>query len=75
MPWLSITDLWSDNGTIFAGAARKVKDLFKFLLSQTTQDSATRFLTDQNITWQFTPQHAPHFGGLWEAAVKSMKTH
>ena len=21
------------------------------------------------------PEHAPHFGGLWKAAVKCMKTH
>ena len=29
----------------------------------------------QNIQWKFTPERVPHFGGLWEAAVRSMKTH
>ena len=27
------------------------------------------------IEWTFISQHASHFGGLWEAAVKSMKKH
>ena len=29
----------------------------------------------QNIKWRFIQESAPHFGDLWEAAVKSMKSH
>ena len=25
---------------------------------------------NQDIQWKFTSEHAPHFGGLWEVAVK-----
>ena len=31
------------------------------------------FFSRQGIIWCCTPQHGPHFGGLWEAAVKSFK--
>ena len=30
---------------------------------------------DQGIQWNFAAEHVPHFGGLWEAAVKSLKRH
>ena len=33
------------------------------------------FCSTQNIVWKFIPECAPHFEGLWEAAVKSMKFH
>ena len=28
---------------------------------------------EQEITCNFTPEHGPHFSGLWEATVKSFK--
>jgi len=67
--------IWSDHGTNFVGAAHEIKNLYQFLRNSSTQDAITKFLTTKNINWKFIPQNAPHFGGLWEAAVKSMKTH
>ena len=67
--------IWSDHGTNFVRAACEIKDLYQFLQDSSTQDSIVNFLTIKNVTWKFIPQQAPHFRGLWEAAVKSMKTH
>jgi hypothetical protein len=33
------------------------------------------FLANEGCDWNFIPPHGPHFGGLWEAAVKSIKYH
>ena len=67
--------IWSDHGSNFVGAARELKSLFKFLRDQKTQHAISDFLSTRGITWKFIPPQAPHFGGIWEAAVKSMKTH
>lgn len=65
----------SDHGTNFVGAARELKDLADFLSLQNTQGGISDFCSCQHIAWDFLPEHAPHFGGIWEAAVKSLKTH
>ena len=65
---------WSDHGTNFVGAAREIKEFIEFLEKQKMQDFISEFCSAQNIVWKFIPERAPHFGGLWEAAVKSLKT-
>ena len=67
--------IWSDNGTNFVGAAKELKAIFAFLQEPETQRDIFTFCTTQSIDWKFIPERAPHFGGLWEAAVKSMKLH
>ncbi|XP_053596159.1 uncharacterized protein LOC128668033 [Microplitis demolitor] len=65
--------LYSDCGTTFQGASSELKRLF----SQYTRESAEllAFATVNNIKWHFNPPAAPHMGGKWEAAVKSLKHH
>ena len=57
-----VAHMYSDNGTNNVGAFRRL-------------DRVQQQLGAENIRWSFIPPAAPHFGGLWEAGVKSMKTH
>ena len=68
-------EIFSDNGTNFVGTSNELKDLYSYLCSQPVQDSITNTLSTQRIQWHFSPERSPHFGGLWEAAVKSTKAH
>lgn len=63
--------IWSDHGSNFIGAERELKELLRGERSSELAD----FCASQGIRWTFTPEHAPHFGGLWEAAVKAFKVH
>ena len=67
--------IWSDHGTNFVGANRELKEFVEFLEHQKTQGIISEFCSTHNIEWRFIPERAPHFGGLWEAAVRSMKAH
>lgn len=69
------TLLWSDHGTNFVGAKRILKELYEFLKESQTNQTIADFCSTQGIQWDFIPERAPHFGGLWESAVKSLKTH
>jgi len=67
--------LWSDHGSNFVGAVSELKELSNFLQKQQTQGVVADFCSTRNIVWKYIPERAPHFGGLWEAAVKSTKYH
>ena len=69
------SEIVSDNGSNFVGAAKEISSLYQFLAKSTTQNQITSFCANSGISWKFSPERAPHFGGLWESAVKSMKTH
>lgn len=60
------SDIYSDCGTNFVGAAKHLRELI----------NANRDLISASVhcTWHFNPPSAPHFGGLWEAAVRSTKS-
>ena len=65
----------SDNGKNFVGAKNDLQQLYKFLQSSSTNASIANYLLSQRVDWVCIPERAPHFGGLWEAAVKSTKFH
>lgn len=67
-------EVYSDNGTNFVGAARELKVLFVGERASVVSEVAEN-LAANGTTWHFIPPHAPHFGGLWEAGVKSAKHH
>ena len=67
--------IFSDHGTNFIGAHRELKNLTDFLQENTNQKIIINFCSSQAIDWKFIPERAPHFGEIWEAAVKSVKTH
>ena len=67
--------MWSDHSTNFVGATNEIKELIRVLEEKKSQGIVSEFCSSQKIEWQFIPERAPHFGGLWEAAVKSMKLH
>jgi hypothetical protein len=62
-------EIRSDCGTNYVGAARQLKSLFN---EAKTQDTLLSMIPCQ---WYFNPSTAPRFEGIWEAAVKSVKTH
>lgn len=69
------TDIFCDNGTNFVGANNKLRELKNFLFDNKHQNIITNFCCNEFINFHFIPPRAPHFGGLWEAAVKSAKGH
>lgn len=70
-----VTEIYSDNATNFVGANRQLTELRHLFLSLEHKKKVQGYLSENNIQWHFIPARSPHFGGLWETAIKSMKSH
>ncbi|XP_071640891.1 uncharacterized protein [Temnothorax longispinosus] len=67
--------IYSDNGTTFVGAHKQIKEFYDLINDSQVRDDINQFVREQETSWSFIPPNAPHFGGLWEAAVKPAKYH
>ncbi|XP_028169944.1 uncharacterized protein LOC114359669 [Ostrinia furnacalis] len=66
--------MYSDQGRNFIGANKVLKKEYKEVL-QTIDIQLLNKATDYEIQWHFNAPAYPSAGGLWEAAVKSLKHH
>ncbi|XP_029673835.1 uncharacterized protein LOC115241975 [Formica exsecta] len=64
--------MYSDNGTTFVGADRELTVAYR---SAVRNPNFLNLTASDKVSWNFIPPSAPHFGGLWEAGVRSVKTH
>lgn len=68
------SDIYSDCGTNFVGASKKMITSHQKWHLQLSSETAT-ILATKGTNWHFIPPGSPHFGGLWESGVKSVKHH
>ena len=67
------SDVYSDCGTNFVGADKELRNMFFKYLS--FSKGLVNAASDLGIRWHFNPPSVPHYGGLWESAVRCAKQH
>ena len=67
--------IYSDNATNFLGASNNLKELHDFFKKQESFTKFKEYLSQNEIEFKFIPPRSPHWGGLWESAIKSAKYH
>lgn len=66
------SDLYSDNGTNFVGAEAELRKAFK---EAKTASHISSELANIGTTWHFSPPLSPHFNGISESGIRSIKHH
>ncbi|XP_073771200.1 uncharacterized protein [Danio rerio] len=61
-------EILSDRGTNFRGADAELRAAFEEMETQLQQQ-----LASYQIEFKFNPPNAPHFGGVWEREIRSIK--
>ena len=65
-------NIHSDNSRTFIGTRGEI-EFRKLLMDREFKELVDAFTTGHQMNWLTIPPRTPHFGGLWEAAIKSMK--
>lgn len=66
--------IYSDNGTNFIASDSYLKELFDFLKSNEYYSLFNNELAKHKIIWKRSPPLGSHFGGIWEANIKCIKS-
>ncbi|XP_049330100.1 uncharacterized protein LOC111189521 [Astyanax mexicanus] len=61
-------EILSDQGTNFKGAETELKEAFSSMEPQLRKS-----LEERQISFRFNPPGSPHFGGIWEREIRSVK--
>lgn len=69
------SNVYTDNATNFVGTCSELKDLQRLFQSQQHKDAIIEMCQEDQVVWHFAPPASPHFGGMYESAVKSAKFH
>lgn len=69
----SPTRIETDNGANFVGAQAELRRVTEHLRTDENKKQMEYWATQKNVEWRFTPVRSSQFGGLWEAAVGTMK--
>ncbi|KAM9735349.1 uncharacterized protein ACNS7B_014625 [Menidia menidia] len=62
------SEILSDQGTNFKGGDRELREAFQALHPDLKEQ-----LSQHQISFKFNPPSAPHFGGIWEREIRSVK--
>ncbi|XP_053681538.1 uncharacterized protein LOC128732318 [Sabethes cyaneus] len=68
-------DIYCDNARTFVGANRLLQDDKRLFDEVHSSQSLGKYCSENGIRFHFNPARSPHFGGLWESAVKIFKHH
>jgi len=70
------SDIYSDCGTNFVGAKSELEKIVQTSIKNNqSQTKIHNFAAANAIRFHFNPPFAPHHGGLWERAIRSVKHH
>lgn len=67
--------IYTDSATNFIGASNDLRKIQEVVSNVPNSNYYQNYFQENQIQWHFIPPRSPHFGGMWESAIKSFKYH